>query len=83
VNNAILDKPELVRAFQKARIKETQRGFVVSEMIDGTKILEDENYLTADVKNQIFKLINDCKLTIEVETEELRRRVFTSELASA
>lgn len=79
VNRLILEKPELVRAYRKARIKEMQRGTMVSDMIDGSKLLQDEIYLNEDVKNHILRLVNDSKLSTEVEVDELKRRIFTDE----
>jgi hypothetical protein len=65
VNEAILKKQKLVRDFQKARISEMQKGYTLSSMINGSRILSDEHYLNTEVKNQIDELINQSKISRE------------------
>jgi hypothetical protein len=79
VNEKILSKENIVREFRKAQISEAQKGVIVSPMINGTKILSDENYLNTDVKKQITELLSDSRLSIEIELEKLGERVLSNE----
>jgi len=79
VNQEILSKQQLVRAFQKARISEIQKGYTVSPMINGNKILTDEHYLNTDVRNQITDLVSESRISIEIEIERLGERILSSE----
>jgi hypothetical protein len=79
VNEKILSKPEIEREFKKARISEAQKGFIVSSMINGSRILTDENYLNTDVKNQIMELISDSRISLEIELEKLGERILSNE----
>lgn len=79
VNEKILSKPEIEREFKKARISEAQKGFIVSPMINGSRILTDENYLNTDVKNQIMELISDSRISLEIEVEKLGQRILSDE----
>ena len=42
-------------------------------MIDGQRILESDNFLNIDVKKQILDLVNELKITKELEAEELKK----------
>jgi hypothetical protein len=78
VNKVILENEELTRIFQKARIKEIKRGAIVSQMIDGQRILESDNFLNIDVKKQILDLVNELKITKELEAEELKKKILST-----
>ena len=79
VNEKILSNPKIEREFKKARISEAQKGFIVSSMINGSRILTDENYLNTDVKNQIMELISDSRISLEIEVEKLGERILSNE----
>jgi hypothetical protein len=77
VNPAIYAKQKLVRMFQKTRISEMQKGNFISDMLDGKKVLEDENYLTDKVKTEILELINQSKAPLTDEIERLKADIFS------
>jgi hypothetical protein len=79
VNREILSNEKLVREFQKARISETQKGYTISPMINGNRILTDEHYLNSDVKNQIIDLVSESRLSVEIEIERLGERTLSNE----
>ena len=64
VNQEILSNPKLVREFQKARISERQKGYTISPMINGNRILTDENYLETEVRNEIIVTIRADALKV-------------------
>ncbi len=63
VNPDLLKDALLVREFEKTRIAERIKGFQVSSMIDGSKILHDSDY----VKNEF------CRIVAELVTEAHKR----------
>jgi hypothetical protein len=79
VNQEILSNPKLVREFQKARISERQKGYSISPMINGNRILTDANYLNTDVRNQIIDLVGESRLSLEIEIERLGERILSNE----
>jgi hypothetical protein len=83
VNEAILSKNELVREFQKARISERQKGYTVSSMINGNKILTDSEYLNNDVKSELDDLINESKISLDIAIDKLGETVLSREPISA
>ncbi len=60
VNPEILREGSLVREFQKTLMTEREKGFQVSPMIDGSKILNDPDY----VQNEFSKIV--AELVAEV-----------------
>ena len=74
VNQEILTKDDLVRKFKKTRLKEMQRGFIVSNMINGNLLLENENYLNNDFKSQITSLLTDAEVLQELPIDELKEQ---------
>jgi len=77
VNEAILSKSELVREFQKAKISEIKKGYTMSNMINGNKILEDENYLNSEVYGHLKELLNESGISLELEIEELGKKLLS------
>lgn len=77
VNQEIFTKDDLVRKFKKTRIKETQRGFIVSNMINGNLLLEDENYLNNDFKSLIINLLTDAEISQELTIDELKEQILS------
>ncbi len=54
VNPIILQKQDLVRHYKKISIAEAEKGYLLSELIDGKRILGEENYLDSEIRNHIF-----------------------------
>lgn len=79
VNQEILSNQKLVREFQKARISERQKGYTISPMINGNRILTDENYLNTEVRNEIINLVGESQLSLEIEIERLGERILSNE----
>ena len=79
VNKEILSNRNLVREFQKARVSETEKGYTISPLVDGSRILSDENYLNTDVKNLIIDLISESRISIEIEVERLGEKLLSNE----
>ncbi|MGD1838912.1 MAG: tetratricopeptide repeat protein [Nitrososphaeraceae archaeon] len=59
VNPKILLKENLLRHYDKVSVGETSKGFVLSEMIDGQKIMDDKEFLENEVKNLVLNLISN------------------------
>lgn len=76
VNKSIFSNPKLVREFQKARISEITKGCKVSNMLDGNRILEDENYVESEMYEHLKALIDESEISIEVEIEEISRQLL-------
>jgi hypothetical protein len=79
VNEQIFSKKELVKEYHKARISERNKGYILSPMISGNRILADINYLNTEVRNQIDELIDESKISIEVEIDQLGERLLSNE----
>lgn len=83
VNKQILSNDNLIKQFKKSKIKEIQQGVIVSDLIDGNKLLEDENYLNQDFKNILYNLIDDYKSLSETKLDKLKERILTDESISS
>ena len=58
VNPKILLKENLLRHYEKVAVGETNKGFILSEMIDGQRIIDDKEFLEKDLKNIVLNLIS-------------------------
>lgn len=75
VNEKILSNEKLVRDFQKAKISEIKKGYTMSNMINGNRILNDENYLDSEIRGHLKDLLNESGLSLELEIEEIRKKL--------
>jgi hypothetical protein len=79
VNPIILQNEKFRRMFLKVRISETKKGSIVSDLIDGRRLLQDPSYLNIEFKNKIFELINETNVSLQVQVEELKEKVLSAE----
>jgi hypothetical protein len=78
VNPEFYAKVDLTRKFQKTRISELQKGCLVSEMLDGKKILQGDDYLNGEVKKAISELLRQSKIPIEEQIEVLKTEILSN-----
>jgi hypothetical protein len=57
VNPTILNKEKFVHHYDKIRVAEFVKGYLVSRLIDGSKILNDTNYLDKTVREIVLGLL--------------------------
>jgi hypothetical protein len=62
VNPDLLGQEKVVHHFDKARIADIAKGYMVSRLLDGKKILCDTRYLTSTVKDTVFELLSYVSL---------------------
>jgi hypothetical protein len=68
-NSVILRNPSLVRDFEKTRMTEREKGFQVSPLIDGSRMLTDSDY----VKNEFSKIV--AELVVETRRKMSKKAV--------
>jgi hypothetical protein len=61
----LLSQEKCVHHFDKARIADMVKGYMVSRLLDGGKILNDSSYLNNVVKETVFELLNYVSLDSE------------------
>jgi len=60
-NPVILQDSSLVRDFEKTRMTEREKGFQVSVMIDGSKILTDPDYVKNEFNKMVAELVAEAR----------------------
>jgi hypothetical protein len=60
-NSAILHDRSLVRDFEKTQMTEREKGFQVSAMIDGSRILADPDYVKNDFSKTVAELVAEAR----------------------
>lgn len=62
VNPNILKNTSLRKDFEKTRISERQRGIAISDMIDGSQILNDPEFVNVRFVEIVKELVNDVQM---------------------
>jgi hypothetical protein len=62
VNPIILNKERFVHHYDKIRVAEFVKGYLVSRLIDGSKILGDKDYLDKTVREIVLNLIEHASV---------------------
>jgi hypothetical protein len=79
-NPKILQREDLVLQFEKSRISELQKGYLVSPMFDGGKILDyASTYIDTYVKELVLTLIDQLRIdsqAIQMHFTELKESVI-------
>jgi hypothetical protein len=60
VNPKILSDKSLCREFEKTRMTERRKGFQISNMIDGLKILDDPDYVSTEFSKTVMELVAEA-----------------------
>jgi hypothetical protein len=69
VNPEILAKEELFRSYEKTKLSERAKGIAISNMIDGSQIIRDPNF----VKNMFQKIVQELVSTIRERNSQSKR----------
>jgi hypothetical protein len=83
VNQAILDDEHLVREYEKARISENKKGILLSPLINGTKILNDKDFVNIKFPQIVSNLVSVQQSNVKskkkpnVTTKHSRRILLT------
>jgi len=61
VNPKIMKSESFVREFEKTRMTEREKGFQVSDMIDGSKILTEPSYVQNEFSRIVKELVGEAR----------------------
>jgi hypothetical protein len=61
VNPKILQDASLCREFEKTRMTERKKGFQVSNMIDGSMVLDEPDYVAKEFGNIVMELVIEAR----------------------
>jgi hypothetical protein len=71
VNPQILKKPNLCNEFEKTRMSETGRFVAVSNMIDGSKILNDQQFVDEEFPRIVRELVKKALSRISITPSDI------------
>jgi len=81
VNPEILMKKSLIREFEKTRMREIEKGYHVSRMIDGSLILNDPQFVDVDFCEIVEELVSYARMyTRTSESVRMARKEHLDEL---
>lgn len=61
VNPEILAKEEFVRSYEKTKLSERAKGIAISNMIDGSQIIYDPNFVNNNFRKTVQELVNTIR----------------------
>jgi len=79
VNPTIIINGEFRRAYEKMQASEILKGYRMSDMIDGQKLLTDETYLANDFKKLVLDLIGAIDESIKDKIKQLKSQILLNQ----
>ena len=61
VNPDILGNEELTRSYEKTKMSEREKGIAISDMIDGSRILSDPDFVNNNFRKTVQKLVTEIR----------------------
>ncbi|MQY62268.1 hypothetical protein GH146_03140 [archaeon] len=80
VNPQILAKKNLVRSYEKTKLSERSKGVAISDMIDGSQILNDPQFVDVDFCKIVEKLVSGVRAHITRESVRIERKEHLDKL---